>query len=144
MANNATIARRLAAQSWGQPDRQEKLAEGIWKFDTPGHGGIVIDVCVCPEPMQFKKFNDVVYIRNNSNRYRILEQHFAAFEEDCEAQIVEWIFADKVVTPKRQQGYLNKDLPFDEWRKWYIGCLRETLETWHPEVLEKYPVPGVR
>ena len=48
MKSNSTIAKRLATQMWGRPDHQHKLADGIWEFSTPRHGGIIVDIEVRP------------------------------------------------------------------------------------------------
>ena len=48
MKSNSTIAKRLATQMWGKPDHQHKLADGIWEFSTPRHGGIIVDIEVRP------------------------------------------------------------------------------------------------
>ena len=43
MASNASIARRLASQTWGPVQFQRKAGPGIWFFSTASHGGYVVD-----------------------------------------------------------------------------------------------------
>ena len=140
---SASIARRLAYQYWGEIQTQYKLAEGIWLFDTASHGGIVVDIAVHPELAEFKS---TVY-NHRYGKYAALydEQHFAAFEEDCNAQIVEWTFPhlveDRVM--KRILGYGSKDpahtVEIAEWRAERKGILERSLRNWHKDWLENHP-----
>ena len=135
-----TVARKLAAQYWGRPDHQHKLADGIWRFSTPSHGGIIVDTQVRPEILTVCE-HSFVYTRAGSDCGYSSEQHFVALEEDCDAAIAEWLFADLIITPRYQRYYRNQE-DFDVWKNHIISILRKSLTIWHPEVLQKYPEPG--
>lgn len=90
---DVAIARRLASQMWGRPDMQKKLAEGIWLFETPRHGGIVVDAAIRPAILKVCQIIEVL-IRAESKWKRPSEQHFVALEEDCCACIAEWLFTE--------------------------------------------------
>ena len=138
MAQSSSIARRLAAQMWGTPDRQRKLADGIWDFSTPSHGGIVVDTDVRTE---LKSYNQQVC----KGRYVYYsEQHFAAFEEDCMAPIVEWVYAADIHTKKFRSYFVgDEELTDEEYFAKRLDLIRRSLEQWNPEVLKKYPEPSM-
>lgn len=133
-------ARKLAAQMWGKPDSQLKLAEGIWMFTTPSHGGIIVDSDIRPEILKVRE-NTFVYIRAGSSSGYCDEQHFIALEEDCDAAIAEWLYADEIITPKLQKRYVS-DEPFEIWKKSRIDILYRCLRQWNKDVLSVFPVPG--
>lgn len=132
------VARRLAAQMWGQPDHQRKLADGIWFFSTPRHGGIIVDTDVWPAILQVREANEV-FVRADSKWKAADEQHFVALEEDCDAAIAEWLFTDAILTQKFQEKYGTYPFPFDEWRKQRVENIRRSLEQWNPDVLRVFP-----
>lgn len=141
MAKEASsIARRLASQMWGTPDRQRKLADGIWEFSTPSHGGIVVDTDVRTE---LKPYNQDV----SKGKYIFYsEQHFAAFEEDCMAPIVEWVYAADIYrNPKKFRSLFAGDegLSDDEYFAKRLELIRQSLEQWNPDVLKQYPEPSM-
>ena len=138
---NDSIARRLASQMWGAPDLQRKIANGIWFFSSPSHGGYVVDTNVRPEIKRYFQAQ-VIYSNARSARFRISEQHFIALEEDCDAPVAEWLYPNEIITPRFQSRYATTQ-PFPEWKEERIQILRRSLERWHPEVLKEYPVPGV-
>lgn len=141
MAQNASIAKRLAAQLWGPPDRQRKLADGIWEFSTPSHGGIVVDTDIRTE---LKPYN--TQVTRNRNYVYYSEQHFAAFEEDCMAPIVEWVYAaDIYQNPKRFRSHFigGETLSDEEWFSERLDLIKSCLEQWNPDVLLKYPEPSM-
>lgn len=131
------VARRLASQMWGQPDHQRKLADGIWFFSTPSHGGIVVDADVWPAILQVREVSEVL-VRADSKWKAIDEQHFVALEEDCDAAIAEWLFTDAILTPRLQEKY-GTHLPFDKWRNRRVESIRRSLEQWNPDVLKVFP-----
>lgn len=136
--SNSVIARRMASQYWGDVQYQKKRLKGVWQFDTAGHGGYIVDVA---EHKELAEFAATVYIRRNSNYYNPEEQHFAAFEEDCMAAIVEWTLP-QIVTEKFREQFVASDLPFDLWKERRFRILRQSLEQWNPDWLLKYPEPG--
>lgn len=135
------IAKKLAAQYWGQPDHRHKLTDGVWWFSTPGHGGIIVDTQTRPEILTVCE-HSFVYSRNGSDYGYADEQHFVALEEDCDAAIAEWLFADLIITPQYQHYYRNCE-DFEVWKNRRISTLKKSLALWHPEVLQKYPEPGM-
>lgn len=133
----AAVARKLASQMWGKPDHQRKLAEGIWVFSTPRHGGIVVDTDVRPDILKVTK-KTFVYLREGSSYGRSDEQHFVALEEDCDACIAEWLYADEIITPKLHKRYIT-DKPFESWKAERLELIRKSLAHWNPHVLEVFP-----
>ena len=111
MKSNSTIAKRLATQMWGKPDHQHKLADGIWEFSTPRHGGIIVDIEV--RPLLREYVTEVTLYRKYAMDY---EQHFAAFEEDCDAAIVEWVYGNEFHN-KRFRSRYRSDPELSEDRK---------------------------
>lgn len=138
--DSVTVARKLAAQMWGQPDSQLKLAEGIWMFTTPSHGGIIVDSDVRPEILKVRE-NTFIYIRAGSSSGYCDEQHFVALEEDCDAAIAEWLYADEVITPKLKKRFAS-DEPFETWKANRIDMLHKSLSQWNSDVFSVFPVPG--
>ena len=134
--NTASIARRMATQFWGEVQRQQKVGEGIWWFTTAGHGGFVVDTDVRPK---LKEFNSKVYYGSGQRYYRYEEQHFAAFEEDCEAAKVEWAYPE--IMDKTSQWF-SFTCSQDEWVQERIKCLRTSLSRWNPDWLARHPIPG--
>lgn len=140
MSQNASIAKRLASQMWGAPDHQCKLADGIWEFSTPRHGGIVVDTDIRTE---LKPYDTKV---SKGKYIYYAEQHFAAFEEDCMAPIVEWVYATDIYkNPKQFRSHFvgNEDLSDEEYFSKRIALIKRSLEQWNPDVLKKYPEPGM-
>lgn len=136
-ATPAAIARRMATQYWGPVQRQCKIGDGIWWFSTARHGGIVVDTEVRPE---LAEYNSEV-ARNGLVYYD--EQHFAAFEEDCKAAIVEWTYPDIMPAIHKKICTLDKG-PTKTFVSERIEILRESLQRWFPEWLDKWPEPGVK
>lgn len=136
-ATPAAIARRMATQFWGAVQRQCKLAPGIWWFTTAGHGGLVVDTDVRPE---LAKFNSEV---SRNGLLYCDEQHFAAFEEDCMAAIVEWTYPDIMPAIHRKICTLDEG-PTETFVSERIETLRESLQRWYPDWLEKWPEPGTK
>lgn len=135
MATNSAIARRLAAQTWGEVQYQRKLGPGIWLFETAGHGGYVVDTDIRPV---FRGEEADVLIRANGHYLNLSEQHFAVFEEDCEYAKVEWLCPDIF---KRLSKLYEISCPFEEWITQRRTTIRKSLERWNPEWLEKHPNP---
>lgn len=133
----AAVARKLASQMWGRPDHQHKLAEGIWSFSTPRHGGIIVDTDIRPDILTVRE-KTFVYQREGSSYGLSSEQHFVALEEDCEACIAEWLYTDEIITPKLHKRYITRK-PFDEWKTERIKMIRQSLEHWTPEILKAFP-----
>lgn len=141
--STATTARKLAAQYWGQPDYQRKLAEGIWMFSTPSHGGIVIDTNIRQEILKVKE-PSFVYTRKGSNQGYCNEQHFVALEEDCEACIAEWLYAKDIITPKYFGYYIHDEgETFETWKEKRLEFIKQSLQLWNPEVLKFFPNPDM-
>lgn len=134
--NNISAAKRLAAKRWDTVQTQHKLADGIWQFETAGHGGIVVDTDIRPE---LSEWNEFVPIKIDSGVGRISEQHFAAFEEDCEAAIVEWIYAYNIWKPSFRRLFIKSGLADEEWYTKREEILKHILETYNPDILTKYP-----
>lgn len=122
----ASTARGIAAQEWGEVHVQRKLAEGIWVFSTARHGGIITDTTLRPE----SKFNEV-------------EPGFATFEEDAEADMVEWLYMKDIHTEHFKFITCGDDKSFPDWQQDRINQLRERLQHWFPEFLAKHPFPGI-
>lgn len=134
-AKPASIARRMANQFWGDVEVQKMIAPGIWWFSTAGHGGFIVDTDVRQE---LREFNSEVY--KNGQCY-CREQHFAAFEEDCMAAIVEWTYPE--IMPKVFNWLVCSDIVgYNQFKEERIELLRSSLERWNPEWLKKCPVPG--
>lgn len=133
----AAIARRLAAQYWGPVQRQRKLSNGIWWFTTAGHGGFVVDLDVRPE---LKEFQSDVFRRERLYEH---EQHFAAFEEDCMAPIVEWTYPEIMASIQKALIEPYRSMPFDEFVRERKEDLYSSLARWNPNWLIRYQEPGV-
>lgn len=131
--NTAAIARRMAYQFWGEIQEQKKLAPGIWWYTTAGHGGIVVDIKERPE---LAEYQSTVYYGRDQRWYIESEQHFAAFEEDCAAAIVEWQYPE--VWKKVYQLFETKE-PLMEWAAKRQELLKSSLARWNPEYLAKHP-----
>lgn len=136
MVNDATIARRMASQFWGEVQRQKKLLDGIWTFSTAGHGGFIVDVDKYPELAEYKS---TVYINAKSNYYYPSEQHFAAFEEDCEYAKVIWAVPRVLI---KLAGHYSINQDRKQWAKEMMKSVRTSLEYWNPDFLVKHPEPG--
>lgn len=135
MRSNAEIARSMAIKFWGHPDHQKKIADGIWLFSTASHGGMIVDTNVRTE---LRSYNSAV----TSRQYLIpSEQHFAAFEEDCMAAIVEWVYASDIYTHKFRSMYVS-DLSDEDFFQERLKLIHKSLERWNPDVLEKWPNPN--
>lgn len=135
------VARKLASQMWGKPDSQLKLAEGIWSFTTPSHGGIIVDSDIRPEILKVRE-NTFVYIHSGSSSGYCDEQHFVALEEDCDAAIAEWLYANEIITPKYQKRFASEE-PFESWKAKRIDMLYNSLMKWNNDILKTFPSPGL-
>ena len=136
-ASPAVVARRIATQFWGEVQSQRKVGDGIWWLTTAGHGGFVVDVAVRTELSEFKSEvtrNGLVYSD---------EQHFAAFEEDCMAVIVEWTYPD-IMPAVQKMLCAYYDGPAKECIAERIEIMRNSLQRWNPDWLKKWPEPGVK
>ncbi len=132
-------ARRLASQMWGTDiQRQRKLADGIWWFTTNGHGGLIVDTAVRPELNEFN--TGVAY----HGHFYCNEQHFAAFEEDCMAALVEWTYPEIIPAIQKELVEPYCSQPTEEFIRERTMILRESLAHWNPDWLKIYPEPGVR
>lgn len=146
-AKSASIARRMATQWWGEVQNQRKLAPGIWMFDTAGHGGIVVDTFLRPE---LEMCNSQVTYRQN---WAIPgEQHFAAFEEDCMAAFVEYLYCREIHTEAFRKHYVGSDtVPPEVWFENRRKLLKEHVERYNYlfindskyDFLARYPEPGM-
>ena len=138
VAKNATIARRLASQMWGEVQTQLKVADGIWSYTTAGHGGFIVDIYLHPELAEYKS---VVYRDRRTNEYFPSEQHFAPFEEDCEYAKVIWLYP--YVLKKLSKNYSKVDKTnFEKWQQEQLGYAKRSLEQWNPDFLQKHPKHG--
>lgn len=135
---SSSIARRMATQFWGEVQHQVKLGDGIWLFDTAGHGGIIVDIDVRPE---LKEFQHTVYYGRGQRWYIESEQHFAAFEEDCEAAKVEWTYPE-IMDKVSQRFQITGSL--EDWKQARLEVLRRSLQQWNAEWLAAHPEPGWR
>ncbi len=138
LKSNASIARRLAAQTCGEVQKQQKIGKGIWSFYTAGHGGYIVDTDI---HTSLKEYNGIVYTRSNSNRYYPHEQHFAAFEEDCDYAIVSWLYLDHVL-PNLSKNY-NLNGGYNRFMERQKEYAHNSLARWNPDVLAKYPEPNM-
>ena len=134
-AKPASIARRMASQFWGGVQVQRKTAPGIWWFSTAGHGGYVVDTAVRPALQEFNS-----EVTRNGQCY-CDEQHFAAFEEDCMAAIVEWTYPE-ILPAVFEQLVCKDNIDFCQFKKKRIELLRSSLARWNPAWLSKCPTPG--
>lgn len=137
----AKVARRLAAQKWGEVCTQRKAAPGIWWFSCSGHGGYIVDTDVHPEAAVIcgKDYTDTVYARYSTahwdGRYWPSEQHFACFEEDADWAVCEALFLMK--HPAGFRKPFGKKGPEDDetWARERLERLVvPTLAKWHPEI----------
>ena len=142
MSRSDSVARKLASQMWGRPESQFKLADGIWLFHTNSHGGIIVDTDVRPEILQVME-KTFVYRRSGADDGYSNEQHFVALEEDCDAPIAEWFYPDDIITAKLRKRFGGTEC-FSAWKQQRIEMIRASLSRWHPEVLQKYPNPGMK
>ena len=123
---SVSTARKIASQEWDKVHAQEKLAEGIWAFSTSRHGGIITDTNLRPE----SKFNEV-------------EPGFAAFEEDAEADMVEWLYMYDIHTDHFKAITCRDEKSFSTWQQDRINQIQVRLQYWFPEFLAKYPEPAL-
>ena len=138
---NATTARKLARQLWGEVQQQTKLADGIWEYQTAGHGGIIVDNDVYPV---MKKWNTPVSIKVNSRYGYSNEQHFSAFEEDAEWAIVGYLLYDKIVNKKNYKRYMktceryhtSNKRTYEDWSAWYTTCILKTMKKYFHKIME--------
>ena len=135
MHDPAVIARRMATQHWGPVERQCKIAPGIWWFSTAAHGGLIVDTDVRKE---LQEMNSTVY---KGGIDYVNDQHFAAFEEDCQAAIVEWVYPS--IIPEIQRKLFQDETSTHVYTAQRIALLRDSLQHWNPDWLKKYPEPGV-
>lgn len=141
MENTNNTARKVARQTWGHVQHQRKLADGIWLFHTESHGGIVTDFNVRPETEFMERF---VYTRAGSRDGLCREQHYAAFEEDCDACMVEWLYASEIMTKKYMHYFVGtEETSLREWKNERLSIIRNSLVQWNPGFLEKYPEPDM-
>lgn len=140
-------ARRLAGQ-WGEVQRQHKLADGIWEFSCSGHGGIVVDLDVYPE---FSEWRDFVPLRNSGEgRFRGYqhEQHFAAFEEDCDWAIPYAFHFDLLASERNWRGYVKecerygyapseRTESYRAWRSWMRGLVNDAIRRYHGRLVDE-------
>ena len=131
----AIAARRMAARHWGVVQKQCKLIPGIWWFSTCSHGGLVVDTDIRKE---LRELNTPVFKRG---LVYVEDQHFAAFEEDCQAAIVEWVYPE--IIPEIQRKIFGDDSSVQAFTEQRITLLRNSLRYWNPDWLEKYPEPGI-
>ena len=141
MENTNNTARKVASQTWGNVQHQRKLADGIWFFDTDRHGGIVTDFNVRPETRFMERF---VYTRVGSSYGLCHEQHYAAFEEDCDACCVEWLYASEIMTKNYMNFFVGtEEMSLADWKKERLSIIKNSLVRWNPGFLEKYPNPDM-
>lgn len=134
------VARRLAAQMWGLPDKQRKLADGIWLFCAENGSGLIIDTNIRPEVLAF--FEKAIVLKNKRNAHtRPSEQHFVALQEGADAYAAEWIYAKEILTPNYRMQ-LATTVPYPEWKKKRLEMIRNSLSMHHPNVLKTHPVCG--
>lgn len=131
---NDLIARKLARQKWGEVQRQEKYGEGIWWFDCCAHGGYIIDTDVYKF---LKDFNEFVYCRRNGRYGYTEEQHFAAFEEDCDFNIINYVLFDEV-GKKLYKYRKNEEQSFEIFKEQILNEAAENIRRWYPEKAECY------
>lgn len=135
------VARKVASQTWGEVQHQLKLADGIWLFDTARHGGIVTDFLKRPET-SFKPV--FVYTRAGRTDGNLGEQHYAVFEEDCEANMVEWLNASEIMTQRYMKRFLpNSSITLETWKKQRLELIEASLKFWYPKFLKQYPDPDM-
>ena len=135
-----SVARRLAAQMWGLPDKQRKLADGIWLFCAESRSGIIIDTKMHPEILEFFERTIVLKHKRNAN-IRPSEQHFVALQEGPDAYVAEWIYAKEILTPNYRMQ-LATTVPYPEWKKKRLEMIRNSRSIHHPNVLKIHPVCG--
>lgn len=130
---NAQIARRLASQIWGDVQVQKYVREGIWSFSTSGHGGYILDLDCYPEFYdKFIQFYQFVRVRKDVLNGRRSEQHFAAFEEDCDFAVLEYVLLD-LMAPIFANDNNVLDSEYEEFYDEYRSSLLKSLEMWNKE-----------
>ena len=135
---NAHIARRLATQIWGDVHSQKYVREGIWSFSTCSHGGYILDLDCYPEFYdKFKQFCQFVRVSKEAHSGRRSEQHFAAFEEDCDFAVLEYVLLD-LMAPMFANNRNVLDSEYEEFYNEYRSSLLRSLEMWNKEWLLKY------
>lgn len=128
------VARKLAKQQWGEVQRQEKYGEGVWWFDCCAHGGYIVDTDI----YEFlREFNEFIYCGKNGRYGYAEEQHFAAFEEDCDFNIINYVLFDKI-GKKLYKYRKNEAQSFEEFKKEILRESEANIKTWHPEKAEHY------
>lgn len=135
----ASIARRYAKILWGEVNHQNKLAEGVWLFDCSGHGGIIVDTDIHPSMFRGEGA-DQIPTKEDSGLLDLAEQHFAAYEEDCEAAKVEWLIP---AVRKKLYKHFQTEKPFEDWWEERVQVLRDSLEQWNPGFLAQHPEPTI-
>lgn len=134
MKSNAVIARRFAKQMWGTVQGQKKLINGVWEYYTAGHGGIIVDTNEWP---LLKEYNTIVFTRVNANTYYLSEQHFAAFEEDCDWAIPVYLYKEIAMAK-----FINSDYTEEFYKKYptvekFIeNSVIPSIKQWNEKVLK--------
>lgn len=118
--NNASIAKRLAKQVWGDVSSQKKIMPGAWYFSCASHGGYIVDLNLFP---QFEDYRCVPLYRNEW--VRTSENHFAILEEDCNFALFEYSYR------------YHKKFKREDFKK-YEENLVELLKEWNSEWYSKY------
>lgn len=140
---DASIARRYASQLWGTVNRQLKLTKGIWWFSCTGHGGYIVDTDVWS---QLKSDNEpTIYLnRIEMNKrdgvYDQTEQHFAAYEEDCDYLKVEWLVPEVKRNVAKRYGVSGQEA-IETWYTKRMIFLKLSLEQNNHDFLKEHPIP---
>lgn len=133
--SNEVIARRLASQTWGTVQQQQKIAEGFWSFSTAGHGGYVADTNVYP---LLKPYQQTVLTHIKSGKYYPHEQHFAPFEEDCDWAIPLYLYP-QLAEAEYKKGTWTKEFytKYTTLVDYINNSVIPTIQRYHPEIYKK-------
>lgn len=108
-------ARRAAQSAWGTINTQRKIVNGVFSFDTWGHGGYVV---IIPQD-EIQPWMDVEYYWNDGTASVV-------FEEDCAWAFVP-LWKPEVARKEVERG---EYLAFKSVDDLYKNALR-TAKVWH-------------
>ncbi len=126
------IAGSVATQQWGKVTSRRKLCDGVYLFDTEGHGGVVVDTEVHPEMSMFNVFVEC----GKGGQGYTSEQHFAAFEEDCMVAVPYYLLFDKTHTKKFFETCYGGRGKYEDWLFSQNQYIVSSLGRWNPVFLK--------
>jgi len=141
MTSATNVARKLANQLWGDVDTQEKVLDGIWHFSCTSHSGYILDLDVYPQYEDiFERFRKHVQKSMGSDKYMYSEQHFVAFEEDCDYAVLEFVLFDDFVKVRFENADLDS-LPQadrEDIARWKLRLIGTIQHYYYDDILINY------